>query len=361
MPPHTHAIVLDTSMLLAAIGQGRFETENNSPHDKNLRARDIEPEKIRGHILQALLTKNVVVPHIVYLELEAQINNPQLSSQNQKNLKILLQTLQGLTTKIVPSRLDVFAQRNGLESIKHAATLEAHALAEKNPHLSSYLQNWEDLSLYTKEHANNEALAQIKQHIKALPVCLTWCKLKSYMPQAQANTEDILGQPKTVKTAQIALLEEVETITREIELAQEEITSSTRPIPDNICEILTDYAKKLKEKNQTISPNLTPEVLTKLPKHIQKESFLFLAEKLKPFLIPDYEIALVAYKNKAKILTLDSDFSVLQTHIGKLKTMPAPENKAIGPNETLLDFLLSLKKNLKKYKVQQTHTADPCI
>jgi hypothetical protein len=346
----TPTAVLDTSLLLAAIAQGRHDPENNSPLDRDLREQGIEPEKVRGHILETLATHHTLVPNVVFRELQGHKQNPKLSQTNLQNLQALLYTLEGYTTPTVASRTDLFMQKNGLETLENQASLQIQALADQNPHFEPYVPDWESLNPHSKTPPENPTLAAFKHEIKKLPTCLTWLKIKHHLPGAQKNTTKLLENPHITKTEQLHLLEEAQLLQRELELWGEEEPPEPHSLSPTVQKILEDFQKGLPENSKRKYEELNPKNFAKAPRHLQASRLKFLANQLAPYLIADVEIALTAYPTKAKILTLDKDFAVLQNHLGKLKNLPPPENKTLAPGQELKILLQKLRGHLRKSK-----------
>lgn len=353
---NTPTAVLDTSVLLAAIAQGRHDPENNSTLDRDLRDQGIEPEKIRGHILETLATHHTLVPDVVFRELQGHKQNPKLSQTNLQNLQALLSTLEGYTTKTLASRTDLFMQKNGLETLQNQASLQIQALADRHPHFGPYVADWESLNPHSKTHPDEPGLAAFKQEIKKLPTCLTWLKIKHHLGNAQKNTSKLLESPHITKTEQLHLLEEAELLQREIELSGGEEPTEPHTLSQTVQKILEDFQKWLPENSKKKYQELDPKNFSKGPRHLQASRLEFLANQLAPYLIADVEIALTAYPTKAKILTLDKDFSVLQAHLGKLKNLPPPENKTLAPGQELKSLLKKLRAHLQKPRILQENT-----
>jgi hypothetical protein len=78
-------------------------------------------------------------------------------------------------------------------------------------------------------------------------------------------------------------------------------------------------------------------------------------------MIPDVEIALSALLHKAQILTLDNDFSILQENLQRLKHLPKPITKTIGPPQPLSELLQTIKKNFNCNKTKHTATHGPSL
>lgn len=111
-PPKEKVIIDSNIWLFACAMAGSEGPDNNSKHDRSVRAdNQIDPRKLRGTLIQLFKTKYVIVPEKVIEELNGLSQNPKLSTKNQKNLEGILNEMLGRETQTEINR-DALEEQN---------------------------------------------------------------------------------------------------------------------------------------------------------------------------------------------------------------------------------------------------------
>jgi len=290
-------LVIDSSILLAAIGQRTSRLRLSLEHDRNLESRKIDPFKARATLLAALTTHTLLIPRAVIRQMESLLRSPTLSEKNCAHLRSLIEVLEPYSVNAFATRQDLFQQRNALECLEASANLHAANLGE-------------------------EASA-------SHPVCQAWSRLAPYLPAARNNIEDLLRKPHISETEQDALLCFADLRDCELQANDQEQPPECSELDPVICKILNDFLETRPNAKEHFA-SLAPETLEKAPLHIQAASLYWLAETLKPFLFPEFEVILLARDSNSAILTLTPDFGILRKFLPILKKLPYPLNTLDG-------------------------------
>lgn len=284
-------LVIDSSILLAAIGQRPSRLSMSLEHDRNLASRDIDPLKARATLLAALTTHTLLIPRAVIRQMESLLRSPTLSEKNCAHIRSLIEVLEPYSVNALASRQDLFQQRNALECLESSANLYAANLGGKD----------------SASH----------------PVCQAWSRLAPHLPAARNNIEDLLSKPHIGETEQEALRWFADRRDCELASNDQEQPREFSPIDPLIRKILNDFLDSRPNAKEHFA-SLAPETLEKAPLHIQAASLYWLAETLKPFLFPEFKAILLARDCNSAILTLNPDFGILRKFLPILKKLPYP-------------------------------------
>jgi hypothetical protein len=284
-------LVIDSSILLSAIGQRPSRLRMSLEHDRNLASLDIDPFKARATLLAALTTHTLLIPRAVIRQMESLLRSPSLSEKNCAHIRSLIEVLEPYSINALASRQDLFQQRNALECLEASA----------------------------KFHTANLGAKDSASH----PVCQAWSRLAPHLPAARHNIENLLGKPHISETEQDALLCFADL--RECELAanDQEQPLEFSQLDPLIRKILNDFLDSRPNAREHFA-FLAPEALEKEPLHIQAAYLNWLAETLRPFLFPEFEVILLARDCNSAILTLSPDFHILRKFLPILKKLPYP-------------------------------------
>ena len=274
--------------------------DNNSELDTSTRNRNINPEKIRGEIIQHLLQRPVIIPKVAMDELNSTKTTRKLGPQNIQNRSMIQDAIRGVERAHIPTCLDIQQQT----VVTTAVRFRAEKLAEKIKAIGGLVpDHWDKKKDDLDENEKSQA---IDPELDKDPFCQLHRKFKPEQPKIEAALCQIIGAKET---------------------PQRELLQQAKQI------------RKL-----VFEPGLNRNEIERLSQEIARLEMD--AQELQPYLMPDLEIRSITENAKAALLSYDNDFHTLN-QVCKNPVELVPRRQ--GVPSTVKELLAAVRQNRKEF------------